>query len=206
MSSVSSGSWCSISENEGTVKELPTLRLSTRTEWEEWLESNHATSPGVWLQLAKKGAGEGLSRTDALEVALCYGWIDGQAASLDEIAWLQRFTPRTRRSRWSRINREAVTQLIESGLMRPAGMAQVEAAKRDGRWDDAYDSPRTITVPDDLREALERESGGWALFEALDSRNRYAILFRIQEAKRPETRARRIEKYVRMLLDGETIH
>ena len=188
------------------MKELPKLKLSGREEWEEWLEANHSSSQGVWLELAKKGTDRvGLSRTDALEVALCYGWIDGQAASIDAFSWMQRFTPRTRRSRWSRINREAVTQLIESGLMKPAGMAQVEEAKRDGRWDDAYDSPRTMTVPDDLRAKLESHPAGLALFDELDSGDRYAILYHVHDAKRPETRARRIDKYVNLILEGKPI-
>lgn len=187
------------------MKPLPELHLQSRHEWAAWLDANHGESAGVWLKLAKKGA-DGLARADALEVALCYGWIDGQAASVDEASWLQRFTPRTRRSRWSRINREAVERLIEAGQMKPAGLAQVEAAKSDGRWDAAYDSPRTIVVPDDLRAKLEEHPRGWELFQALDSRSRFAILYRIQEAKRADTRARRIDKYVRMVLDGETIH
>jgi uncharacterized protein YdeI (YjbR/CyaY-like superfamily) len=187
------------------MKELPELHLRNREEWAGWLDGNHAGSPGVWLKLAKKGA-DGLSRADALEVALCYGWIDGQAASVDDASWLQRFTPRTRRSRWSRINRDAVEALIAAGHMKPKGLAEVEAAKRDGRWEAAYDSPRTIAVPDDLRAKLEEQPRGWELFQALDSRNRFAILYRIQEARRADTRARRIDKYVRMVLDGETIH
>jgi uncharacterized protein YdeI (YjbR/CyaY-like superfamily) len=188
------------------LKELPTLTLRDRGAWERWLAEHHATAPGVWLRLAKKGSSATtISRADALEVALCYGWIDGQAASADDASWLQRFTPRRARSRWSRINREAATQLMAAGLMKPAGLAQVEAARQDGRWDAAYDSPRTMSVPDDLREWLDAHPSAGARFEALSSSHRYAILYRIQEAKKPETRARRIEKYVRMLIEGETI-
>jgi uncharacterized protein YdeI (YjbR/CyaY-like superfamily) len=138
-------------------------------------------------------------------VALCYGWIDGQAASLDDGHWLQRFTPRTRRSKWSRINRDAATQLIENGMMKRAGLAQVEAAQRDGRWDRAYEPPTAMEVPDDLRVALEQHPDGMGRFERLNGSTRYAVLYRIHDAKRADTRARRIAKYVRMVVDGERI-
>jgi uncharacterized protein YdeI (YjbR/CyaY-like superfamily) len=190
-----------------SIKDQPTVEFASRGEWEAWLDANHASSPGVWLKLAKKGSGfVTISRPDALEVALCYGWIDGQAASLDDAYWLQRFSPRSRRSKWSQINREAVTKLIESGQMKPAGLAEIEAAQKDGRWDAAYASPRNIAVPEDLTAKLNEHAGALALFEKLDSRNRYAILYRIAEAKKAETRLRRIEKYVAMLLRGERIH
>jgi uncharacterized protein YdeI (YjbR/CyaY-like superfamily) len=188
------------------VKDLPTLQLRGRAEWESWLEANHDTSPGVWLTLAKKGSDAvAISRDDALEVALCYGWIDGQAASAGASSWLQRFTPRRRRSRWSRINREAATRLIEAGLMRPAGLAQVEAALADGRWEAAYASPRTMTVPADLQARLDADPIARARFDALDRASRYSVLYRIEEAKRAETRARRIEKYVGMLRAGQAV-
>jgi uncharacterized protein YdeI (YjbR/CyaY-like superfamily) len=188
------------------LKELPTLTLPGREAWAAWLEANHATAAGVWLRIAKKGSAQStVSRADALEVALCYGWIDGQAASVDAESWLQRFTPRRARSRWSRINRDAATRLIDAGLMKPAGLAQVEAARQDGRWEAAYDSPRTMTVPDDLRERLDAEPVARGRFDALSAAERYAILYRIQDAKKPETRARRIDKYVGMLIDGEPI-
>jgi uncharacterized protein YdeI (YjbR/CyaY-like superfamily) len=191
---------------ERAAKELPTLELPDRRAWEAWLEANHATSNGVWLRFAKKGSTlERVSRADALEVALCYGWIDGQAASADASSWLQRFTPRRPRSRWSRINVDAATQLIEAGLMKPAGLAQVEAARRDGRWERAYDSPRTMQVPGDLEAKLAASTEARLRFNALDAQSRYTILYRIQDAKRPETRARRIEKFVRMLVNGEPI-
>jgi uncharacterized protein YdeI (YjbR/CyaY-like superfamily) len=186
---------------------LPVLAFNTRAAWERWVDKNHATSPGVWLKLAKKGTGiASVTRDEALEVALCYGWIDGQGSSIDESYWLQRFTPRTARSKWSQKNRTAVMKLIESGAMQPAGLAAIEAAKADGRWEAAYASPANITVPDDLKAVLKRNKAASKNFDALNSRNRYAILYRIQDAKRPETRERRIEKYVDMLDKGETIY
>lgn len=185
----------------------PVLECASVTEWEAWLEHNHASESEVWLRFAKKG-NEALtvSRAEALEVALCYGWIDGQARSQDEAYWLQRFTPRTRRSKWSKINCDAVEALIRVGKMRPAGMAAVEAAKADGRWDAAYAPPSAIEVPEDLLDALKQNSRADAFFQTLDAQNRYSILYRIKDAKRPETRARRIEKFVGMLERGEKIH
>lgn len=180
--------------------DLPVISFASRGAWEEWLAEEHATSNGLWLKLAKVGAGiDSVSYAEAVEVALCYGWIDGQAASFDETCWLQRFTPRRRRSKWSRINRDRASELIERGEMKPAGLAEVERAKSDGRWDAAYESQGTATMPDDLHRALEKNDAARAFFATLDSRNRYAILYRIQDAKKPETRARRIAKYVAML-------
>jgi uncharacterized protein YdeI (YjbR/CyaY-like superfamily) len=187
--------------------ELPVLECADRDAWAAWLEAHHATSGGVWLKLAKKGSGvASVTPAEALEVALCYGWIDGQAASVDDSHWLLRYTPRTRRSKWSQRNREAALRLIASGAMRPAGSAQVEAAQADGRWDAAYASPSNITVPDDLQAALDADPVAASRFLELDSRNRYAILYRLHDAKKPETRQRRIEKFVAMLQAGETIH
>lgn len=187
--------------------DLPILSFRDRGAWEVWLASNHSSARGVWIKLAKKGSGvPSVSREELLEVGLCYGWIDGQGSSLDESYWLQRYTPRTARSKWSQKNRTAAILLIESGAMHPAGLAAVEAAQADGRWDAAYASPSRITVPDDLREALERNEPARKAFEALDARNRYAILFRIQDAKRSETRARRINKFVDMLAAGGKIY
>ena len=176
-------------------------------EWEAWLEQHHADSSGVWLKLAKKGAGvPSVTYAEAVEAALCFGWIDGQKAALDERFWLQKFTPRRPRSVWSKINREKAERLVRDGRMRPAGRREVEAAKADGRWDAAYDAHSAATVPDDLREALERDDRARAFFSSLDATNRYAILYRIQDAKRPETRARRIEKYVAMLGEHKKIY
>ncbi len=189
------------------LKVGPVVECASVTEWEAWLEHNHASESEVWLRFAKKG-GEAVtvSRAEALEVALCYGWIDSQARSQDEAYWLQRFAPRARRSKWSKINCEAVEALIRVGRMRPAGMAAVEAAKADGRWDAAYAPPSTIEMPEDLLDALKQNSRAEAFFQTLDAQNRYSILYRIKDAKRPETRARRIEQFVGMLERGEKIH
>ncbi len=185
----------------------PVMAFRDRAAWAQWLEANHDRSPGLWLKLAKKGSGvPSVSREEALGVALCYGWIDGQAAALDEQHWLQRYTPRTGRSKWSRRNREAALRLIEAGVMRPPGLAAVEAARADGRWDAAYAPQSEITVPPDLAAALDRHPAARARFEELDSRNRYSILYRIGDAKKPETRRRRIDTFVEMLRRGETIH
>ena len=175
--------------------------------FQAWLGENHAVSSGIWLKLRKKGPGiVALDYAQALDVALCYGWIDGQKAGLDDEWWLQRFTPRRARSRWSKVNRDKVAALIEQGRMRPAGLAEIDRAKADGRWDAAYDSPKTATVPDDLAAALAADPAAAAFFETLDGQNRYSILHRVQEAKRAETRARRIEKYVAMLAKGEKLY
>ena len=185
----------------------PILEFSRRSEWTTWLNKNHAKSAGVWLRLGKKGSDlKSITRDEALDSALCYGWIDGQAKSEGEATWLQKFTPRTKRSIWSKINREKVQALIESGEMRPAGVAEIERAKQDGRWDAAYDSPKTITVPADLQEALDKNRKAKTFFKTLDSRNRYAVLFRIHTAKKAETRAKRIKQFVEMLERGEKIH
>lgn len=182
-------------------------RFASAAAWERWLARNHAKSPGVWLEIAKKGAAvTTVSHPEALDVALCYGWIDGLRHKQDEIYFRQRFTPRTRTSKWSTINRDKVEALIVAGRMQPAGQAQIDAAKADGRWDAAYASARSIEVPDDLLRALQRNAKARRAFEALDSRNRYAILYRVHDAKRPETRARRIETFVTMLAEGRTIH
>jgi uncharacterized protein YdeI (YjbR/CyaY-like superfamily) len=186
--------------------ELPILRFASREEWADWLDEHHASQdPGVWVKFAKKGTGiPTVTFAEALEVALCYGWIDGQSRSLDETYYLQKFTPRRARSKWSKINRERVTALIERGEMKPAGLAEIERAKADGRWDAAYDPPSKITVPDDLRRALDESPKAAELFAKLDSQNRYAILYRVHDAKKPETRARRIDEFVAMLAEGET--
>lgn len=187
--------------------DLPVLGFASAAEWEAWLTEHHETSPGLWLRLAKKGSGlPSVTYDEAVEVALCYGWIDGQAARVDDTHWLQRFTPRRRQSRWSQRNREKVAALVEQGRMRPAGLREIERAKADGRWDAAYAGPRTATVPDDLQRALDADPAAREAFAGLDGRNRYAILYRVQDAKRPQTRAQRIERLVEMLAKGEKPH
>jgi uncharacterized protein YdeI (YjbR/CyaY-like superfamily) len=186
---------------------LPTIEFPDRSAWERWLEDNHESSAGVWLKIARKGSGAvTVTYAEALEEALCCGWIDGQKAPCDKTFWLQRFTPRGQRSKWSEINRRKTTELIDQGRMRPAGVAQVEAARRDGRWDAAYASQRTVTVPDDFQRALDANPKANEFFATLKSSERYSFLYRIHDAKRPETRARRIRDYVAMLADGKTIH
>ena len=186
---------------------LPTIFLASAREWEEWLEANHATSPGVWLKIAKKDTGiESVRYPEVLESALCFGWIDGQREALDERYFLQRFTPRQPRSKWSKINREKAERLVPAGRMRPAGLAEVERAKADGRWEMAYESQSRIAVPDDLERELATRPQAKEFFFQLGSQNRYAILYRLQDAKKPETRARRLAKFVAMLEAGETIH
>ncbi|MFK0137162.1 YdeI family protein [Streptomyces sp. CMSTAAHL-2] len=186
----------------------PVLFFATPGEWEKWLEDHHADATGVWLKLARKGVAgpDGVDYRGALEAALCFGWIDGQKRKLDEQHWLQRFTPRRSASRWSQVNREKAVRLIEEGRMRPAGLREVERARADGRWAAAYAGPRAATVPDDLRAALDAEPAAAAFFTALDSRNRYSVLHRIEEAKKPETRAARIAKFVAMLAEGKKLH
>ena len=183
----------------------PVKSFASQETWERWLDRNHGNEEGVWLKVAKKSSGKRtVSVPEALEIALCYGWIDGQRKAFDGDYFLQRFTPRRRRSRWSKINRDSATALIERGKMRPPGLAEVERAKADGRWAAAYDSPSKIQPTPELLAALEASPKAKALFEELDSQNRYAILYRVHDAKRPETRTRRIEKFVEMLSRGET--
>jgi uncharacterized protein YdeI (YjbR/CyaY-like superfamily) len=183
------------------------LRLGKQSDFEAWLEENHKKRGGIWLAIAKAGSSRRtVSYAEAIEVALCFGWIDGQKRRGDGEHWLQRFTPRSTRSRWSRINRDKAERLIAAGRMRTAGLAEVERARGDGRWDSAYEGQRTATVPDDLRRELDLDPRAAAAFADLDSRNRYAIIWRLNDAKRPETRARRLAKYVEMLRRGERLH
>lgn len=190
-----------------TKQGLPIMSFASRHEWEAWLDEHHLTSKGLWLKIAKRGAGvASVTSAEALDIALCYGWIDGQRAALDDAFYLQKYTPRGPRSVWSKINREKALALIAAGRMRPAGLAAVEQARRTGRWDQAYDSPRTAAVPDDLHRALDENPAAAAFFTTLDSRNRYAILYRIQEARRPATRARRIAQAIAMLTRREKLY
>jgi uncharacterized protein YdeI (YjbR/CyaY-like superfamily) len=185
----------------------PVLTFETRAAWEEWLERHHATAAGLWLALAKKASGiQTVSYQEALEAALCYGWIDGQKGKLDDDYFMQRFTPRQPRSKWSKINCDKAAQLIARGAMKAAGLREVERAKADGRWDAAYAGQRTAEVPEDLRLALAGNAAARDFFATLDGANRYAILYRLHEAKKPETRARRLEKFVAMLGEGKKIH
>ena len=188
-------------------QDLPTLAFPSADDWDAWLAENHAASDGLWIRIAKKASGiPTVAYPEVLEVAISHGWIDGQRRALDDTWFLQKFTPRRARSRWSKINREKAVALIEAGRMKPAGLLEVERAKADGRWDAAYDSSRTATVPDDLRAALDASPVATAGFEALNAANRYSILYQVHDAKRPETRARRIAKYVAMLERGEKPH
>src|SRR3954470_12026885 len=176
-------------------------------DFDRWLRTHHASAPCIWVKYAKKKSGiPSIDWNQAVDVALCYGWIDGQAKSVDETYAVQRFTPRGSRSKWSKLNRERVARLTKAGLMQPAGLAEVERAKADGRWDSAYDSPSTAKVPDDLAKALAKSAKAKKFFDSLSSANRYAILYRLQEAKKPETRARRLAKFVDMLNQGEKLH
>jgi uncharacterized protein YdeI (YjbR/CyaY-like superfamily) len=186
---------------------LPRLVFASAAEWEAWLERNHDSSEGVWLKIAKKGSGKAsVTLAEALDACLCFGWIDGRREALDDDYYLQRYTRRRSRSKWSRINVEKVAELTAAGRMRPAGLAEVERAKADGRWDEAYESPSRMAVPDDLERELAKRPAAREFFEGLNSRNRYAILYRLAEAKRPGTRARRLGKLVRMLEAGERIY
>lgn len=176
-------------------------------DWATWLNKNHTKSTGVWLKLAKKASGhESVSYDEALQVALCYGWIDGQKKSYDDSFWLQKFIPRGKRSGWSKINRQKAEDLIKRGKMEPAGLKAVESAKQDGRWDAAYDSPSGATVPSDFQAELDKSTKAKTFFATLDRGNRYAILYRIQTVKKVETRAKRIQQFIRMLEKHEKIH
>jgi uncharacterized protein YdeI (YjbR/CyaY-like superfamily) len=187
--------------------DLPTLVSKNQKAWATWLDRNHGKSAGVWLRMAKKSSGlPSVSHGEALEVALCYGWIDGQARGTDENTWVQKFTPRGKKSTWSKINRQKALALIEAGQMKPAGLEEIERAKKDGRWEAAYDSPRNAAVPDDLQAALDGNARAKAFFATLNGQNRYAVLFRIQTAKKAETRARKIQQFVEMLAKGERLH
>jgi uncharacterized protein YdeI (YjbR/CyaY-like superfamily) len=189
------------------VTELPVKRFASPAAWETWLEKQHEKSPGIWIEFAKKGSGvRSVTYAEALEAALCYGWIDGQTASVDATWYRQRFTPRRPRSKWSKINRGKVERLHAEGRLAPAGLREMESAMRDGRWAAAYPSPGAMTVPNDLAAELKTRPKACAFFDALDSRNRYAVLYRLHDAKKPETRQRRLEKFVAMLERGERIH
>ena len=187
--------------------ELPILPFANKKEWTSWLAKQHAKSAGAWLKIGKKDSGiSSVTYEEALDVALCYGWIDGQKKGFDDKYWLQKFTPRGPKSIWSKINTEKAERLIASGEMKPAGLKAIEAAKQDGRWQKAYHGQKTITVPADFEAALDKNKKAKAFFETLNSVNRYAILFRIHNAKKPETRTKRIHQFVEMLEKGEKLY
>lgn len=192
---------------KATASQPDPHHFPTQRAFEAWLKKNQASSDGVWLLMAKPGAEEPtLTYNQAVESALCYGWIDGQKKALDAQHWLQRFTPRRPRSLWSKSNRAKAQALIESGRMQPGGMAEIDRARSDGRWDAAYDGARTAEVPADLERALDARPEARAFFSRLDGANRYAVLWRVQTARKAETRSRRIETLVEMLARGEKIH
>ena len=188
-------------------KGLPVRGFATQQAWNAWLSRNGKTSPGLWLKLAKKDAGiSSVSKAEAIETAIAHGWIDGQIDKYDEQFWLTRFTRRSAKSQWSKINRAAAIKLIEQGRMKPAGQREVDLAKSDGRWDAAYASQSNATVPQDLAAALDAEPAAKKFFATLTGANRYAVLYRVNTAKNAKTRADRISKFVAMLARGETIH
>jgi uncharacterized protein YdeI (YjbR/CyaY-like superfamily) len=189
------------------MKDEPVVFFESPAAWDKWLAKNHASSTGVRVKIAKKESGiESVAYPEVLDIAISYGWIDGVRNGLDGTHFLQRFCPRKPRSKWSKVNREKATRMIESGEMKPAGMREVELAKADGRWEAAYDGYRTATVPDDLQAALDANPAAREFFSTLNSQNRYAVLYRVNDAKKPETRARRIAQFVEMLSRGEKLH
>jgi uncharacterized protein YdeI (YjbR/CyaY-like superfamily) len=183
------------------------VECKSQDEWDKWLAKHFDNPEGVWLRLAKKGSKKSTpTYAEALEAALCYGWIDAQKRGESETAWLQRFVPRRPRSIWSKINREKALALIAKGKMKPSGLKEVTRAQQDGRWDAAYDSPTSATVPPDFQKALDGNRVATDFFRTLSAANRYAILWRLQTAKKAETRAHRIETFIQMLENGETLH
>ena len=183
------------------------MQCRTERDWERWLDDNHAVSPGVWLKFAKRAAPvPTVTHAQALEVAICFGWIDGQLRALDELHYLQRFTPRGPRSKWSQINREKAERLAAAGRMREAGHAEVAAAQADGRWDAAYEPASRATVPDDLQRALEAEPAAKQFFETLTGARRYAFLYRLHNVTTPQARERRIRRYIDLLREGRTLN
>jgi uncharacterized protein YdeI (YjbR/CyaY-like superfamily) len=197
-------------ERSGTrpaATEPPVLAFADASALDAWLAENHASSRGIWLELAKKGSGKpSVTYAEAVEVALAWGWIDGLKHAHDDVAWHQKLTPRGAKSVWSKINRDKATALVAEGRMKPPGLAEVERAKADGRWDAAYDGARTSKMPDDLAAAFEASPRAKDFFATLDARNRYAVLWRVQTAKTAATRAARVAKLVAMLARGEKLH
>jgi uncharacterized protein YdeI (YjbR/CyaY-like superfamily) len=187
--------------------DLPVMEFKTPAAWTRWLEKNHVASSGIWMRLAKKATGApSVTYPDALDIAIAYGWIDGQRRGEGDTTWRIKFTPRSKKSIWSKINRAKALSLTEQGRMKPAGLAEIEKAKKDGRWEAAYDGQRVAAVPRDLQAALNKNPRARAFFATLDSRNRYAILFRLHTAKKEETRAKRLALFVAMLEKHEKLH
>lgn len=196
-----------VMEVGGQSGELPIMLFGDREAFEQWLEEHHDKSRGIRLRIAKKNAGvKSVTYDEALECALCYGWVDSRKEALDDETWLQRFTPRGPRSIWSQVNKDKAERLIAEGQMKPSGMQAIEAARRNGQWDKAYASQSAASMPDDLAAELARNPAAQAFYDSLDKQNRYAITFRIHQAKKPETRERRIRQFVEMLEKGERIY
>lgn len=197
--------------NDGSMdhskKELPVVTFGVANDWREWLASNHSGTTGLWLRFFKKDSGkQTFSYSQALDEALCYGWIDGQAKRVDEESYMQKFTPRRKNSLWSKRNTEHIERLIREGRMKPAGLKEIEDAKADGRWAKAYNSPVNMELPDDFRDELAKDRKALAFFESLNKTNKYAIVWRLETAKKPETRKRRMDKILDMLSKGEKFH
>src|SRR5919108_6300792 len=187
--------------------DYPILSFESKKKWADWLAKQYDKSTGMWLKIAKKNLGiTSVTYEEALDVALCYGWIDGQKKGFDDKYWLQKFTPRGPKSIWSKINTEKAERLIASGEMKPAGLKAIEAAKKDGRWEAAYASQKNITIPEDFQAALDKNEEAKAAFAALKSAERYSFLFRLHNAKKPETRARHIQRFVELLERGEKLY
>jgi uncharacterized protein YdeI (YjbR/CyaY-like superfamily) len=185
----------------------PIVAFASLAEWETWLDAEHARSDGVWIKFAKKGSGvPTVLYPEAVEAALCYGWIDSQMKSLDERFYIQKFTPRRTKSKWSRVNREKIEELTKQGRMKPAGLAEVELAKADGRWEAAYASPANVEVPEDLQQALDGSPKAAEFWAVLNKSNRYAIVYQLEDAKKAETRARRLNRFMEMLERGEKLY
>ena len=189
------------------MEDLEIVLFATQQDWEAWLEENHAVSPGIRLKIAKKDTGAvSINYAEAVDAALYFGWIDSRAEKYDDAFWLQRFTPRRGRSPWSAINRGKAEELLKQGKIRPAGLLQIEKARQDGRWDAAYQSQKSAEVPDDLRQALDENPAAREFFETLKGANRFAILYRLQSAKKPETRQKRLAEFIKMLSEHRKIY
>jgi uncharacterized protein YdeI (YjbR/CyaY-like superfamily) len=188
-------------------KDTPIKAFRSSEAFQAWLATNHAKSDGIWLQIFKKGSNtKTITYAEALDIALCYGWIDGQKKKYDESSWLQKFTPRRSKSIWSKRNKENAARLIKAGKMKPAGLKEIERAKADGRWDRAYDSPSNMKVPEDFLRALAKNKKAEAFFKTLNKANTYAIAWRLQTAKKPETRDKRMKTLLEMMERGEKLH